>query len=89
MPAALDIIPQPFHHHSQVGILRSQNARDGELDIVVGTIVVTVHVLGRQRPDVDPDRVYIYGMSMGGIGAFEMPDFMEWMFSKSKKKILN
>ena len=63
--------------------------RDGELDIVVGTIVVTVHVLGRQRPDVDPDRVYIYGMSMGGIGAFEMPDFMEWMFSKSKKKILN
>jgi hypothetical protein len=49
MPAALHIVPQPFHHHSQVGILRSQNARDGELDIVVGTIVVTVHVLGRQR----------------------------------------
>ena len=24
-----------------------------------------------ERPDVDPDRVYIYGMSMGGIGAFD------------------
>lgn len=33
--------------------------------------VIELVRLFMQRPDVDPDRVYIYGMSMGGIGAFD------------------
>ena len=33
--------------------------------------VMELVYLFRDRPDVDPDRVYIYGMSMGGIGAFD------------------
>ncbi len=37
---------------------------------IMKEVMELVHLF-LQRPDVDPDRVYIYGMSMGGIGAFD------------------
>ena len=37
---------------------------------IMKEVMELVHLF-LERPDVDPDRVYIYGMSMGGIGAFD------------------
>ena len=80
MPAALHIVPQPFHHHSQVGVLRGQDAWDCQLDIVVGAVVAPFQVLGRQgmlegndSPFVDRLGYRTPGVQRKGVDALRFP----------------
>ena len=51
-------------HQAQIAALADSHYK------IMKQVMELVHLF-LQRPDVDPDRVYIYGMSMGGIGAFD------------------
>ena len=68
MPAALHVVPQPFHHHSQVGVLSGQDAGDSQFDIVVGTIVTAFQVLGRKRMLERNDRSFVDVFGNGAPG---------------------